>query len=58
MNIPDPNNNTYGYGSEEECVKRHLNGMRIVDFNDTLKVEIKIQSTNEPKVHILKFVEE
>jgi hypothetical protein len=54
----NPNNHTYGYGSEEECVKRHLNGMRIVDFNDTLKVEIKIQPTNEPKVHILKFIEE
>lgn len=46
------------YGSEEECVKSKLNGMKIIDFNDKINIEIKIQPTNKPKIHVLKFIED
>ena len=44
----------------EECVKSVLDGMLVEEFGDEeeVKITINISTTNKPKIHTLKFIED
>ena len=50
--------NTNEFKTYEECVKHHLNGMKIIEFGEEIKIDIDIKVSAIPKIHTLKFVEE
>ena len=48
-----------GFSSAEECIKRHIDGMKIVEFDDPkVVVNIHIEEPKTPKVRVLKFIED
>lgn len=49
---------TNEFKTYEECVKHHLNGMKIIEFGEEIKIDIDIKVSAIPKIHTLKFVED
>ena len=50
---------TNGFPSAEECIKHHIDGMKIVEFDEPkVVVNIHIEEPKTPKVRVLKFIDE
>ena len=50
---------TNGFPSAEECIKHHIDGMKIVEFDEPkVVVNIHIEKPKTPKVRVLKFIED
>ena len=48
-----------GFSSPEECIKYHIDGMKIVEFDDPkIVVNVHIEEPKTPKVRVLKFIED
>lgn len=48
-----------GFSSAEECIKYHIDGMKIVDFEDPkVIINIQIEEPKTPKVRVIKFIED
>lgn len=48
-----------GFSSPEECIKHHIDGMKIVEFDDQkIVVNVHIEEPKTPKVRVLKFIDD
>ena len=48
-----------GFSSPEECIKHHIDGMKIVEFDDPkIVVNVHIEEPKTPKVRVIKCIEE
>ena len=48
-----------GFSSPEECIKHHIDGMKVVEFDDPkIVVNVHIEEPKTPKVRVIKFIED
>lgn len=48
-----------GFPSAEECIKHHIDGMKIVEFDDPkIVINVHIEEPKTPKVRVIKFIDD